>query len=98
MAILRRDSRVVYINERTVSMSLIEYRLLSELKRAGEQIGRDELEKRLWPGDEYFNPSRLDVLLWKLRRRMPEGSIISTPKRGWSLSKRVRVVMGDGPA
>jgi DNA-binding response OmpR family regulator len=95
---LRSRSRVAYVNGRAVPMTLLEYRLLCELKSVG-QLGRDELEKRLWPDETSYNPNRLDVTLWKLRRRLGEGSITNRSRVGWSLNKRLRVVVGgeEGP-
>jgi DNA-binding response OmpR family regulator len=78
----------VYIGERRVWLTYLEFRLLLELAaRAGSVVTREELLDRVW-GDAATPPRRLDVQISRLRANLRdlEGWAIATArKRGYAL-------------
>jgi DNA-binding response OmpR family regulator len=80
----------VYLGERRIWLTHLEFRLLVELARhAGAIVSRRDLLERVW-GDAAAPPRRLDVQISRLRSRLAglePYTITTVRKRGYSLKR-----------
>ncbi len=89
----------VYLDERRVWLTYLEFRLLLELAaRAGAVVTREELLERVW-GDAATPPRRLDVQISRLRASLAglEGWTIATARqRGYAIVPSDRAASTGG--
>jgi len=89
-----RDRFEVWVGERRVSLTFVEFEILDELARnAGRVLSRPQLVTAIWGGSSDGGDRRLTVHISRLRKKM-EGS---APWRLRTVTKRGYALVDDGP-
>jgi two-component system KDP operon response regulator KdpE len=85
------NRRVVFLGERKLQLTPIEYSLLITLMRsAGQVVAHDDLLKAVWPASDTGDYSVLRVNISRLRQKLEDnprrpGYILTVPGRGYMM-------------
>ena len=84
------DSSVIY-NDKIISLTKNEYRILKILlDNRGKIVSRDKLMAELWQSDIYVEENTLTVNIGRLRHKLEESGlydvIVTKPKSGYIIS------------
>lgn len=87
------------VADQTVALTAHEYRVLAYLMHhAGRVVARSELADHVYAQDADRDSNTLDVFLGRLRRKLPEGFIVTVRGLGWRLGDADAQAQGKGGA